>query len=282
MRLGLGRPTRESTRPHQDHRAARDLLLRRPPRGIAAAELSGQASAKAISRWRAASRSTLASWRAAGPGAAGLRQDLHRCAHDRRAGPPRSPRRHHRYQPQGDPQPASTPWWWPPLTTVQPSAAACRRRRTTTSVSTGRITVIAENSEVKSSTRSGQLQCRRRYVVDVVRGRTFANSVDVLVIDEAGQVSLANALAVAQAARSLILLGDPQQLEQPTKAAHPDGSDVSALEHLLGGHATIPPDRGLVPRPTPGACIPAITAFTSEQFYEGRLESVRRPRKPFA
>ena len=60
----------------------------------------------------------------------------------------------------------------------------------------------------------------------------MVDAVDVLVIDEAGQFSLANAVAVAPAARSLVLLGDPQQLTQPTKAVHPYGSGVSALDHL--------------------------------------------------
>jgi predicted RecB family nuclease len=101
----------------------------------------------------------------------------------------------------------------------------------------------------------------------------FASSVDVLVIDEAGQFSLANALAVAQGAPSLILLGDPQQLEQPSKAAHPDDSDPSALEYLLDGHETIPPDRGLFLAHT-WRMHPRITRFTSEQFYEDRLDSV--------
>ena len=57
----------------------------------------------------------------------------------------------------------------------------------------------------------------------------FAGAVDVLFVDEAGQMSLANVLAVSQAANSLVLLGDPQQLEQPLKASHPDGVGVSAL-----------------------------------------------------
>ncbi len=57
----------------------------------------------------------------------------------------------------------------------------------------------------------------------------MAEAVDVLVVDEAGQMSLANVLACAQAAKSLVLLGDPQQLEQPQKACHPEGSELSAL-----------------------------------------------------
>ena len=77
------------------------------------------------------------------------------------------------------------------------------------------------------------------------RVRNSRSAVDVLFVDEAGQMSLANVLAVSQAANSVVLLGDPQQLEQPRKGSHPDGVDVSALEHMLGGTQTIPPDRGI-------------------------------------
>jgi hypothetical protein len=52
-------------------------------------------------------------------------------------------------------------------------------------------------------------------------------SVDVLFIDEAAQMSLADVLAVSQAAKTIVLLGDPQQLEQPMQGSHPEGTDVS-------------------------------------------------------
>lgn len=99
-----------------------------------------------------------------------------------------------------------------------------------------------------------------------------ANAVDVLFVDEAGQISLANTVAMSQAARSVVLLGDPQQLEQPKRGSHPDGTDVSALEHLLGGHQTMPPERGLF-LPTTWRLHPSICEFTSELFYEKRLRS---------
>jgi len=94
--------------------------------------------------------------------------------------------------------------------------------------------------------------------------------VDVLFIDEAAQMSLANVLAVSQAAESVVLLGDPRQLEQPIKGSHPDGVDVSALDHILGSHATVPPDRGLFLEQT-WRLHPSICAFNSELFYDGRL-----------
>jgi hypothetical protein len=98
----------------------------------------------------------------------------------------------------------------------------------------------------------------------------MAQSVDVLVVDEAGKMSLANVLAISQAATSLVLLGDPQQLEQPQRGVHPPGADVSALGHLLNGRATISPDRGLFLTET-RRLHPDVCAFISELFYEGRL-----------
>ena len=96
------------------------------------------------------------------------------------------------------------------------------------------------------------------------------DAVDVLFVDEAAQMSLANVLAVSQAARTVVLLGDPQQLNQPTQGTHPDGVDTSALDHMLAGHQTIPEDRGLFLEET-WRLHPTICAFTSELFYEGRL-----------
>jgi uncharacterized protein len=102
----------------------------------------------------------------------------------------------------------------------------------------------------------------------------FAESVDVLFIDEAGQMSLADVLAVARGARSLVLLGDPQQLEQPQQASHPPGTQASALEHILGARKTIPEDAGLFLRET-RRLHPAICRFTAEVFYEDRLTAHR-------
>jgi predicted RecB family nuclease len=97
-------------------------------------------------------------------------------------------------------------------------------------------------------------------------------TVDVLFVDEASQMSLANALAVSGATNSLVLLGDPQQLEQPQKGTHPDGVGVSALQHVLASERTMPLDRGLF-LPTTWRLHPSICAFTSELFYEAKLHS---------
>jgi uncharacterized protein len=99
-----------------------------------------------------------------------------------------------------------------------------------------------------------------------------AGLLDVLFVDEAGQMSLANMLAMAGAARSIILLGDPQQLDQPLQGSHPPGADRSALAHLLGEHDAMPEDLGLFLEHT-WRLHPDVTEFTSSAFYEGKLRS---------
>ena len=96
-------------------------------------------------------------------------------------------------------------------------------------------------------------------------------TLDYLFIDEAGQVSLADALAMGTCARNLVLVGDPQQLAQVIQGTHPDGAGVSVLQHLLGDDATIPPDRGLFLERT-YRLHPDVCDYISEEFYEGRLE----------
>jgi predicted RecB family nuclease len=94
--------------------------------------------------------------------------------------------------------------------------------------------------------------------------------VDVLFIDEAGQMSLADVLAVSQAAKKLVLLGDPQQLERPTKGSHPDGAEKSALEHLLNGRKTIQATMGFL-LPETWRLHPNVCRYTSNFFYDERL-----------
>jgi superfamily I DNA and/or RNA helicase len=93
---------------------------------------------------------------------------------------------------------------------------------------------------------------------------------DYLFVDEAGQVALADALAMGTCARNLVLVGDPQQLAQVLQASHPDGTEASVLQHLLGDDATIPPDRGVFLERT-YRLHPDVCGYISEEFYEGRL-----------
>jgi len=135
---------------------------------------------------------------------------------------------------------------------------------------TGGITVLKDNGRALGALKLG--------TAHVLGGTAwlwsreeFFEAVDVLFVDEAGQMSLANVLAIAQSARALVLLGDPRQLEQPLQGSHPEGTEVSALEHLLQDRKTIAEDRGLFLEET-WRLHPSICALTSELFYDRRLK----------
>ncbi|WP_430331677.1 TM0106 family RecB-like putative nuclease [Rhodococcus sp. ACT016] len=102
--------------------------------------------------------------------------------------------------------------------------------------------------------------------------RVPPGSLDLLVIDEAGQFALANAVAVGAAARNLLLLGDPQQLPQVSQGTHPEPVDESALGRLAHGHDSLPPDRGYFLERT-WRMHPALCAPVSALSYDGRLRS---------
>lgn len=102
--------------------------------------------------------------------------------------------------------------------------------------------------------------------------REDTERLDYIFIDEAGQVALADALALATAATNVVLLGDPQQLPQVSQAVHPEGTSVSVLEHLLGGAQTVKPTDGLFLAET-WRMHPDVCSFVSEVMYEGRLRS---------
>jgi uncharacterized protein len=128
---------------------------------------------------------------------------------------------------------------------------------------------LASNKEVRTALANRD--------VDVVGGTAWLwaddeleGSIDVLFVDEAGQFSLANTVAVSTASDSLVLLGDPQQLEQPLQGSHPPGAERSALGHMLGSDKVIAPDRGLFLTRT-WRLHPNIARYTSEVFYEGQL-----------
>lgn len=104
-------------------------------------------------------------------------------------------------------------------------------------------------------------------------GNQFTDSVDYLVVDEAGQFSLVGITSIAHATKNIILLGDGAQLKQPIQGAHPDGCEVSALDHIVGDHKTLPDEKGVF-LPVTYRLHPEICKFNSEQFYENRLYSV--------
>lgn len=100
----------------------------------------------------------------------------------------------------------------------------------------------------------------------------FEQVFDWLFVDEAGQVGLANMLAMGRAARNIVLVGDPRQLPQVIQGAHPEPANLSCLDWMLGEHATVPPDRGIF-LPVSRRMHPNVCCFISDQVYEGRLAS---------
>ena len=102
--------------------------------------------------------------------------------------------------------------------------------------------------------------------------RVPPRSLDLLVIDEAGQFCLANTIAVAPAAANLLLLGDPQQLPQVSQGTHPEPVDASALDWLVDGQRTLPDERGYF-LDRSYRMHPAVCAAVSALSYEGRLQS---------
>lgn len=111
----------------------------------------------------------------------------------------------------------------------------------------------------------------------------WEGALDFLFIDEAGQVSLANAVAMAHCAKNIVLLGDQMQLEQPIQGTHPGDAGLSALQYALKDletsktdapvfHAVVPDEYGLFLGES-RRMHPAVCQFISETVYEGRLGS---------
>jgi uncharacterized protein len=99
----------------------------------------------------------------------------------------------------------------------------------------------------------------------------FDQTLDYLFIDEAGQVSIANVLAMGLSARNIVLVGDQMQLAHPAQGVHPGNSGKSALDFLLGDRSTVPPERGVF-LPVTRRLHPDVCRFISEAVYEGRLQ----------
>ena len=111
----------------------------------------------------------------------------------------------------------------------------------------------------------------------------WENALDFLFVDEAGQVSLANAVAMSRCAANIILLGDQMQLEQPVQGSHPGDAGLSVLQYALKDvtaslpdvpvfHPVVPTDYGLFLGET-RRMHPLLCNFISDSIYEGRLHS---------
>jgi len=104
------------------------------------------------------------------------------------------------------------------------------------------------------------------------RRRVLPDQLDLLVIDEAGQFSLANTIATALSAKRVLLLGDPQQLPQVSQGIHPAPVDGSALGHIIGGHAVLPDEYGYFLAES-RRMDEAVTEPVSRLAYDGQLRS---------
>ena len=104
------------------------------------------------------------------------------------------------------------------------------------------------------------------------------NRVDYLVIDEAGQLALVDALVASRGAKNLVLIGDPQQLPQVTQANHLCGAGASVLEHVMGDSNVVAEDQGVLLNET-HRLRPEVCDFISEEFYDAKLESHEKCKK---
>jgi len=98
----------------------------------------------------------------------------------------------------------------------------------------------------------------------------YDSKLDYLFIDEAGQVSLADLVAIGGVAKNIVLIGDQMQLGQPLKGTHPGESGNSILDFLLEGKDTIPSHKGIFLNKTYRLNY-KINEFVSNNFYEGKL-----------
>ena len=197
---------------------------------------------------------------------------------DRRGShPPRPARRRRGHEPQGDPQPARRDR--PGGARGRCAGSAASKKSSAGSAETEYtadwVTNLADTDKLVAAAPRAQLVAGTAWL--------FAHEdfdggalVDTLVIDEAGQVALADALAMGTAARNLILLGDPSQLAQVSQGTHPEGVGASVLEHLLGDHLTVPPDMGIFLDRT-RRMHPDVCRFVSEIVYDNRLVGPPEP-----
>tara|TARA_A100001388_G_scaffold52353_1_gene35455 strand:+ start:2361 stop:5909 length:3549 start_codon:yes stop_codon:yes gene_type:complete len=109
-------------------------------------------------------------------------------------------------------------------------------------------------------------------VFSLVKERFGEKPYDLLVIDEAGQVSLSNLLFMSHCARNILLVGDQNQLSQPNRAKHPGDSCLSSLDYVMGEEKVVSANRGVF-LSTSWRMPPALTSVVSDLFYEGELQS---------
>ncbi len=148
-------------------------------------------------------------------------------------------------------------------------AVRCGHKSSNEDGGAGGIEQFPTNEGALAALRSGEIQVLGATAWLWAREEAFEIA-DVLFVDEAGQMALPEVIVCSGAADSVVLLGDPQQLEQPKKGSHPEGTAESALAHVLQGEQVMPPERGIF-IPETWRMHPSICGFCSEVFYEGKL-----------
>jgi uncharacterized protein len=250
-----------------EYRAARDLLLRRPPRGAPPGPLVRQGEAAASAVVRVASRLAGGVLAVQGPPGSGKTWSAARTALELVQSGRRVGLCAFSHKAIANLLDAVMAAGQAAGVTVRALQKADGEDRST---AVG-VRHAAGNQEVVDGLSVGD--------VDVVAGTTWlfaraemTGAIDTLIVDEAGQLSLANVLAVSGAARNVLLFGDPQQLAQPAKGDHPPGAAASALEHVLAGATTMPPGQGIFLDRT-WRMHPEICAAVSAISYDGRLSA---------
>ncbi|MEQ9103102.1 MAG: TM0106 family RecB-like putative nuclease [Rhodothermales bacterium] len=144
---------------------------------------------------------------------------------------------------------------------------------------------IGDNNEFEKDTRIDWVKDSNSWTPGATGGQRLAGATswafsrsdwagcfDYLFVDEAGQVSMADLVAMAPSTRNLVIIGDQMQLEQPVQGAHPGNSAQSVMAYFMAEHATIPPEKGILLNES-WRLHPGICTFISDAVYDSRLTS---------
>jgi len=147
-------------------------------------------------------------------------------------------------------------------------AHCCCTKETGSEIAEAGITIIS-NTHLASNVKPG---CVLGTTAWGFARDDMVDQLDYLFVDEAGQVAVANLVAMSRSTSNIVIKGDQMQLGQPVQGTHPGYSGQSVLEFLLQDHATIPTNLGVFLGVT-YRMHPEVNQFISEMIYEGRLET---------
>lgn len=135
------------------------------------------------------------------------------------------------------------------------------------------VTWVERNPEAIPLVSEHNLICGTAWLFSNSQMTEKGNKLDYLFVDEAGQVSIAYLVGMSRSTDNIVLMGDQQQLEQPTQGVHPGKSGLSCLQYFLQGKATIPDDMGVF-LPETWRMHPDVNEVISEMVYENKLKTV--------